>query len=166
MQKISTNCKILPAKINDAPDIAAMLGQLSREIGDGDRFCTSTATIVQHGFGNTPLFHSLIAVHGEEKLGLALFFPIYSTTMATPGLYVQDLWVAKAARSTGIGKRLLAGAAVQGADMWGATYLGLTVYEDNLKAMRFYQSLGFDIFKDENPMRLASRNFIDLMSIK
>ena len=166
MQKISTNCEILPGKINDAPAIAAMLGALSREIGDEDRFCTSTETIVQHGFGKTPLFHCLIAVHGEETLGLVLFFPTYSTTMATPGLYVQDLWVAKAARSAGIGKRLLARAAITGADMWGATYLGLTVYDDNPKATRFYETLGFDIFKNENSMRLTNRNFSDLMSIK
>ncbi|MCP5038597.1 MAG: GNAT family N-acetyltransferase [Rhodobacteraceae bacterium] len=166
MQKSSTTCIIHPAKIDDAPAIAAMLGALASEIGDEDRFCTSTETVIQHGFGKMPLFHSLIAEQGEETLGLALFFPVYSTTMATPGLYVQDLWVARAARGTGVGKRLLARAALQGADMWGATYLGLTVYADNPKAARFYKALGFDIFTSENPMRLTRRSFIDLKDIE
>ncbi len=91
--------------------------------------------------------------------GLALYFPGFSTTMAAPGLYVQDLWVSGAARGAGLGKRLLAAAATHAAETWGAQYLALTVYEDNPKAQVFYEALGFGLHKSENPARLTGQKF-------
>src|SRR3546814_11376120 len=43
-----------------------------------------------------------------EAAGFALYFHNYSTFLAKPGLYLEDLFVQPAQRGKGIGKRLLA----------------------------------------------------------
>ena len=148
----------------DAGAIAGMLQRLAADIGDGDIFRSDEAAIRRYGFGPSPLFHTMMAMEGDEPLGLALYFPGYSTTMAAPGLYVQDLWVADAARGAGLGVRLLRAAADHAAKAWGAAYLALTVYQDNPKAQAFYQGLGFELHQSENPMRLTGGAFQALMA--
>ena len=81
---MTPNVEIRLAGPDDSVAIAGMLRRLAEEIGDGDRFRSDAATVRRHGFGASPLFHSLIATEGAENLGLALFFPGYSTTLATP----------------------------------------------------------------------------------
>ena len=143
----------------DAGAIAGMLQNLAADIGDGDIFRSDEAAIRRYGFGPSPLFHVMMAMDAGAPLGLALYFPGYSTTMAAPGLYVQDLWVSSAARGAGLGARLLKAAADHAAKAWGAQYLALTVYQDNPKAQAFYQRLGFDLHRQENPMRLTGGAF-------
>ncbi len=149
----------------DAGAIAGMLQNLAADIGDGDIFRSDEAAIRRYGFGTSPLFHAMIAMKGDAPLGLALYFPGYSTTMAAPGLYVQDLWVSGAARGAGLGARLLRSAADHAAKAWGAEYLALTVYQDNPKAQAFYQRLGFELHQSENPMRLTGGAFQALTAL-
>lgn len=44
----------------------------------------------------------------QEKVAFALFFHSYSTFLAKPGLYLEDLYVKEAHRGQGYGKKLLA----------------------------------------------------------
>jgi ribosomal protein S18 acetylase RimI-like enzyme len=157
--------EIRMGRAEDAAAIAGMLQALADDIGDGDIFRTDEATIRRHGFGTAPLFHCMIATQDQAYTGLALYFPGFSTTMAAPGLYVQDLWVSGQARGAGLGKRLLAAAAAHAAETWGAQYLALTVYEDNPRAQKFYQSLGFTAQESENTMRLRGGSFQALKAL-
>src|SRR5215813_8712309 len=58
-------------------------------------------------FGPNPAAEVLLAYDGEECAGFALFFQNYSTFLAKPGLYLEDVFVKPAARGRGIGKALL-----------------------------------------------------------
>ncbi|MEQ9607182.1 MAG: GNAT family N-acetyltransferase, partial [Kiloniellaceae bacterium] len=84
---------------------------------------------------------ALIAELDGRPVGLCLFFGSYSTWRGQRGLYVQDLIVADAARSLGVGQRLLAEAAAL-AKSRGAGYLRLSVDDDNVSAQRFYRRAG------------------------
>ena len=58
-------------------------------------------------FGPRPYAETLIARYDGDPAGFALFFHNYSTFLAKPGLYLEDLFVRPAFRGKGIGKALL-----------------------------------------------------------
>ena len=92
-------------------------------------------------FGPTPAAEVVIAEWDGEPVGFALFFGSYSTFLARPGLYLEDLYVRPTHRGRGIGLALLrhlAGLAVargHGRFEW-------SVLDWNEPAIRFYQSHG------------------------
>jgi len=163
-----TEITIRAADKDDAQTIADMLTSLAGEIGDADRFCSTSETISRYGFGTNALFHSMIAErridNDSEPMGLALFFPTFSTTRARPGLYIQDLWVSDRARGSGIGRQLITSAIDHAAREWGAAYLSLTVYADNPSATIFYRRLGFKGGENDCPMLLDGAAFSALRS--
>lgn len=100
----------------------------------------SEAALRQGGFGPRPLFHALIAEE-TRPLGMAIFYPDFSTHRGEAGVYVQDIWVEPAARGHGLGRRLLV--EVLRSQDWGARYIALGVSPDNMTASGFYERLGF-----------------------
>src|SRR5580704_11255931 len=59
-------------------------------------------------FGAQPAAEVLLATVDGETVGFAVFFTNYSTFLAKPGIYLEDLFVKPHARGKGIGKALLA----------------------------------------------------------
>ncbi|NDR56724.1 GNAT family N-acetyltransferase [Aliiruegeria sabulilitoris] len=150
------------ATIADAEAIAAMLFRLAEETGDGPHFSTTAETIRAHGFGDAPLFETLIAEQNGAPAGLALFFRHFSTTRGQPGVYVQDLWIAPEGRSSGLGAALLIAAAAYARNSWGAAYLALTRHGHNEGADAFYTRFGFTAQESDVPMFLSGDGFTRL----
>lgn len=134
---------IRPAVAADCEDILAMLTRLAVETGDGELFRCRGDDIREHGFGRHSLFHCLIAERAQDKLGLALFFPVFSTTRGRPGLYLQDLWVSADCRDAGLGTLMLRQVVEFAAREWQAGYMDLMVHGHNEAADRFYRRHGF-----------------------
>jgi len=134
---------IRQAGVDDCSAILAMLTQLAGELGDGDRFSCRIEDIRNYGFGDHSLFRCLIASRDGEDLGLALYFPVFSTTRGKPGVYLQDLWVSPTCRDYGAGLRLLQQVAHSAEQQWQACYLDLMVHGHNDGAERFYRRYGF-----------------------
>ncbi|MBV8757921.1 MAG: GNAT family N-acetyltransferase [Deltaproteobacteria bacterium] len=92
-------------------------------------------------FGPHPAAEVLIAELAGAPVGFALFFPSYSTFLAKPGLYLEDLFVRPAARGHGVGRALMSALAricVQrnyGRFEW-------SVLDWNEPALKFYALLG------------------------
>lgn len=134
---------IRPGCESDIDEIFAMLRQLATETGDGERFSCSVDDIHEFGFGPHRLFDCLIATNRQENLGLALYFPLFSTTRGRPGVYLQDLWITPRCRDWGVGLRLLREVIKAAASQWQAGYLDLMVHGHNTGADRFYRRHGF-----------------------
>ncbi|MFP4541594.1 MAG: N-acetyltransferase family protein [Opitutales bacterium] len=92
-------------------------------------------------FGEKPAAEVVLAEWRGEPVGFALFFITYSTFLAKPGLYLEDLFVLPEARDRGIGKtllRYLARLAVErdyGRFEW-------SVLDWNEPALRVYRAVG------------------------
>ena len=157
---------IRPATMKDAEDISTMLSQLAGELGSTNHFFSTPKAIKRYGFGTKPCFHCIITERKTIALGLALFFPIFSTNRAKPGAYVQDLWISSAARGLGLGRRMLVEVANYSTSEWNAAYLSLTVHASNISAVEFYQKLGFNIDKNEMPMVLDGEAFAQIRSAR
>src|SRR5438067_2198432 len=59
-------------------------------------------------FGERRYAETLIAEIDREPVGFALFFHSFSTFLAQPGIYLEDLYVAEERRGQGVGRALLA----------------------------------------------------------
>jgi len=123
----------------DVPTLRALLQALSDHDGTGP--VGPEAALLEHGFGARPLFRAALAERDGVAVGTAVFYPDFSTHRGQPGLYVQDIFVAEAARGAGVGAALLA-AAMRLQD-WGACYMTLGVDPANTTARDWYAARGF-----------------------
>lgn len=92
-------------------------------------------------FGDKPYAEVLIAEWNGEPAGFALFFHNYSTFLAKPGIYLEDLFVDPAYRGKGIGKSLLSSLARIAVDR-DCGRLEWSVLDWNEPAIGFYKKLG------------------------
>jgi len=125
-------------------DCAAILGFI-RELAEYERLAhevvADEAQLRATLFGVKPAAEVLLAELAGEAVGFALFFQSYSTFLAKPGLYLEDLFVRPSARGSGVGGALmsaLARVAVQrhyGRFEW-------SVLDWNEPALKFYATLG------------------------
>jgi GNAT superfamily N-acetyltransferase len=88
-----------------------------------------------------PAADCVIAFLDDAPAGFALFFTNYSTFLAKPGLYLEDLFVKPEFRGRGVGKGLLLHLA-RLANTRGYGRMEWTVLDWNKPAIDFYESLG------------------------
>jgi GNAT superfamily N-acetyltransferase len=125
----------------DVPTILALV----RGLAEYERLlheCVATpARLRRDGFGRRPYFHTLICRRGGRPVGFALYFFTYSTFLARPTLYLEDLFVLPAERGHGAGLALLR-ALARLAVRRGCGRMEWTVLDWNRPARRFYRALG------------------------
>ena len=90
--------------------------------------------------------------------GLCLHFPIFSTWMGRPGVYVQDLYVEDRFRGKRIGEGLLRRVARE-CRRDGGVYLRLSVDTDNEIAKAFYERLGIGWSSYEQTQKIIGEAF-------
>jgi GNAT superfamily N-acetyltransferase len=112
-------------------------------------------------FGSKPSAEVLIARTGTQAVGFAVWFFSYSTFLARPGLYLEDLFVLPQWRGHGIGRALL----VYLAKLAVAHQCGRmewSVLDWNEPAIRFYRSIGARPMDEWTLFRLTGGALEDL----
>jgi GNAT superfamily N-acetyltransferase len=134
-----------------APSDTGTIVQFIEELADYEKLrheCKATAeAIAQHLFGPAPKAEAILAEWQSQPVGFALYFHNFSTFLAKPGIYLEDLYVQPAFRAKGIGKALLVHLA-QLAQARGCGRLEWSVLNWNAPSIAFYESLGAQA-KDE-----------------
>jgi GNAT superfamily N-acetyltransferase len=102
---------IRPATLDDVPAIIDLIRALAVYEKLEAEVTLDPAELARHLFGTRPYAEVLIADDKGAAQGYALFFHTFSTFLAKPGLYLEDLFVRETARGRGIGKALLAAVA-------------------------------------------------------
>ena len=119
--------------------------QFIRDLAEYERLaheCVATEESVRETlFGERPYAEVIIAEHDDAPAGFALFFHNYSTFLARPGIYLEDLYVRPELRGHGIGKALLARLAAIAVER-KCGRLEWAVLNWNESAIQFYRSLG------------------------
>jgi GNAT superfamily N-acetyltransferase len=101
-----------------------------------------------------PAAHCILAEVDGAVAGFALYFFNYSTFLARPGLYLEDLFVKPEVRSRGLGKALLLHLA-KIANQRGCGRMEWCVLDWNQPAIEFYESLGARRMKEWQVCRLT-----------
>lgn len=105
-------------------------------------------------FGERQVVEAVIASLDDEPVGYALFFPNFSTFLAKPGLYLEDLYVRPAARGAGIGRELLESLARLAVDRgWGR--FEWSVLDWNQSSIAFYKKMGATPMDEWTVFRIA-----------
>jgi GNAT superfamily N-acetyltransferase len=144
---------IRPAEASDAATIVRLVRELADFEGLLEQVRISEADVLRDGFGEQPRFACLLAEVDGAPVALALYFEDYSTFEGRPGIFVEDLYVAEAARGLGIGQQLLARLAQITVER-DCRRLDLMVLHWN-PARGFYERLGFRLSADWLPYRLS-----------
>lgn len=105
-------------------------------------------------FGERQYAEVLIAEADGDPVGFALFFHNYSTFLARPGIYLEDLFVKPEARGRGYGKALLARLAAIATER-ECGRVEWAVLEWNEPSIAFYRSLGAVPLDDWRLFRLT-----------
>lgn len=92
------------------------------------------------GFGENPIFGSIVAEVEGEVVGLALYYYRYSTWKGKR-LYLEDLIVSEKMRGKGLGEKLLETTIQQGKDD-ACTGVMWQVLDWNEPAINFYKKFG------------------------
>ena len=100
---------------------------------------------------------------GALVIGYALYFFTYSTFLAQPSLYLEDLFVHPGARGRGIGERFMRALAAE-AVRRGCGRFDWTVLDWNVRAQKFYRSLGAEVMPGWWTCRLTGEALTQLAS--
>ncbi len=132
---------IRPATPDDVPTILELIKalaefeKLSHEVVATEDQLRSTL------FGERPAAEVLICEVDSKPAGFALFFTNYSTFLAKPGIYLEDLFIKPDMRSHGLGKKMLIELA-RIALARDCGRLEWSVLDWNTRARKFYEELG------------------------
>jgi GNAT superfamily N-acetyltransferase len=131
-------------------DVPAVLA-LIRGLADYERLSheveATADRLRRHGFGRPRYFETLLCLRDRRPIGFALYFFTYSTFLARPTLYLEDLFVLPDQRGRGAGKALLA-ALGKIAVARGCGRMEWTVLDWNAPAIGFYERMGAVLRRD------------------
>ncbi len=149
--------RIRVANREDVPSIFRLVEKLAEYEKLTHQVTGTEADFLRFGFENQPYFHALMAEWVQESqvqtVGFALYFFTFSTFLARPTLYLEDLFVLPEFRGRGVGTALLkelAGIALKhecGRMEWA-------VLDWNEPAIRFYRSIGARPLREWTTFRL------------
>src|SRR5215213_6806916 len=135
---------IRPASETDVPLILTFIRELAEYEKLTHEVSATEEQLRATLFGAHRFAEALIASADGEPAGFAIFFHNYSTFLARPGLYLEDLYVRPAFRGLGLGKRLLIEVA-RLAVARGCGRYEWSVLDWNAPSIRFYESLGAEM---------------------
>ena len=112
-------------------------------------------------FGAKPPAEVVLACEAGRPVGLALFFTNFSTFLAKPGIYLEDVFVLPEARGKGYGRALLIHLARLAVER-GCGRFEWAVLDWNQPALDFYRSLGAEPLSEWTVQRVVGKALSDL----
>lgn len=97
----------------------------------------------------------ILAIRGHVPIGYALYFFTYSSFLANPTLYLEDVFVLKEFRGLGVGRSLFLWCVKVASDR-GCGRMEWSVLNWNRNAIRFYEAMGASMLSDWSTFRLDS----------
>lgn len=137
------NLILRSANAEDARLIFKFIEALAEYEKLSDQVIATEAKLIATLFpeNGSPAAEVQLAFLNENPVGFALYFSSYSTFLAQPGVYLEDLFVDPSARGMGIGEALFRKVASV-AVARGAGRLEWSVLDWNQPAIDFYRRLG------------------------
>ena len=132
---------IRPATTDDVAIILRFIRDLAHYEKLSHEVVATEAKLHNTLFGEHPYAECLLGFVGDQPVAFALFFHNYSTFLAQPGIYLEDLFVLEEQRGRGYGKAMLTKLA-QLAVQRNCGRLEWSVLDWNQPAIDFYRNLG------------------------
>ncbi len=150
----STAFKLRAAEPRDLPAVAGLIAELAEYEHLTHLVRATPEALEPHLFGDKPVAEAVVAEVDARVVGFALFFTNFSTFLAKPGLYLEDLYVQPAFRSLGLGKALLGHLGALAVDR-GCGRFEWSVLDWNQSAIDFYERMGATMMPEWRICRLT-----------
>lgn len=158
---VASTFSIRLAKPEDVPTLLLLIKELAHFEKLSHEVVADEQALQVALFGERPCVEALLAEQGKEPIGFALFFHNFSTFLAKPGLYLEDLYVRPHARGAGAGKALFK-ALAQLAQERNCGRMEWSVLDWNESAIRFYKSLGASPMSEWTVFRMTQKEILSL----
>jgi len=146
---------VTPATPGDIPAILDLIRKLAEYERLSHQVVATEDLLHEHLFGPRPAADALIGQLDSRTVGFALFYQTFSTFLARPGIWLEDLFVLSESRGAGVGSALLRQvAAIAIARNCGR--LEWSVLDWNEPALGFYRKLGAVPMNDWTIQRVTS----------
>lgn len=143
------------ATTSDLAAIAGLIHELAVFENLEHLYQATPQALEPHLFGDRPAAEAIVAEAGDDGvIGFALFFTNFSTFLAKPGLYLEDLYVKPAWRGRGAGKAMLQHLATLAVER-GCGRFEWSVLDWNHNAIRFYEKMGATVMPDWRVCRVT-----------
>ncbi len=152
---------IRSASADDTALILSFIRELAEYEKLLDRVYATEESLAHTLFGRKPCAEVLIAEVDGSACGFALYFQNYSTFLAKPGIYLEDLYVRESARGLGVGLKLIASVAKRAVELDCGRF-EWAVLDWNEPALKFYRALGAVAQDDWTVQRLHGQPLLDL----
>ena len=142
------------AELRDVAPIVSLIRELAEFEHLTHLLQVTPEKLRPHLFGEKPAAEAMVADVQGQVAAFALYFTNFSTFLAQPGLYLEDLFVQPAHRGNGIGEALLKRLAAMAVERGYGRFEG-SVLDWNENAIRFYQRMGATMMPDWRICRIA-----------
>ncbi|MET0333258.1 MAG: GNAT family N-acetyltransferase [Rhizobacter sp.] len=143
-----------PAELRDVQAIVGLIRELAEFEKLTHLLQVTPERLRPHLFGEKPVAEAMVAEVGGEVVAFALYFTNFSTFLAQPGLYLEDLYVQPAQRGKGIGESMLTRLGKVAAER-GYGRFEWSVLDWNENAIRFYERMGATVMPEWRICRIA-----------
>jgi GNAT superfamily N-acetyltransferase len=132
---------IRDARRDDVPLLLEMFAELADYEHLGAIFRATEERLEQALFSERAVAETLIAEREGEAAGYAVYFPTFSSFLASSGIWLEDLFVRPPHRRFGVGRALLSAVAARTRDR-GGERLEWAALDWNELALGFYRGIG------------------------
>ncbi|MCA9734422.1 MAG: GNAT family N-acetyltransferase [Deferribacteres bacterium] len=148
------------------PDDVQVILQLINELAVFEKLeheVVATQELLQRNlFGESHVAHALIGELDGKPVGMALYFYNFSTFLARPGIYLEDLIIRSEFRSRGFGEAMIRHL-VKIASEEKCGRVEWAVLNWNARAIKFYQSLGAELKEEWTTCRIDEEGMRNLL---
>lgn len=143
----NNNFSIRKAKKSDSKYILKLIAELAKFEKLSPPKPSAQKRLISDAFRTKPHFYILVAESKNSIIGYAFYFFTYSTFLAKPTLYLEDIFVSEKFRNEGIGKMLF-DELLKIAKHKKCGRLEFTVLDWNRNALRFYKRYNAQIMNE------------------
>lgn len=147
---------------SDAASILFLIRELAIFEKEPEAVIVTEDQIERDGFGDRPLFECFVAEVADQVVGMALYYPRYSTWKG-PTFHLEDLIVTEPMKGKGIGT-LLYNAFLEHAHEVGVERVEWAVLDWNLPAINFYQKSGATVLDDWKTVQMDKKSINNYIS--
>jgi len=119
--------------------------------------------LLRDGFGKNKRFDGYLAFIDKKAVGYAIIFETYSSFLALPTLYLEDIFILPGYRSQGIGRKLFSVCLLE-AQKRGCGRMDWVVLDWNKPAIKFYRKIGARRLGEWFTYRIDGKNFKEILS--
>lgn len=160
---IKMGLKIRKANQTDMNSVLKLIKELAAFENEPDAVEITVEDLISDGFGEHPAFQVFLGELDNEIVGLALFYPRYSTWKGN-AIHLEDLIVQEKHRGKGVGKALYTAVLKYAHDL-GVKRVAWEVLDWNKPAIDFYENTGAAILEGWRVVHMNEeglKNFIKI----